>query len=87
MFQGTLFLFLPTFLFLRSRDLPLPYYLINHLTSHLTLCQQHHMTHTKALVPHCLPDWDTLLFSLLIVKHSYLLFYIIDPHFLLAMTS
>jgi len=26
----------------------------SHLTSHLTLCQQHHMAHTKALVPHCL---------------------------------
>jgi len=39
----------------------------SHLTSHLTLCQQHHMTHTKVLVLYCLPDWDTLLFSSLIV--------------------
>jgi len=87
-FQGTFF-FLPTFLFSRSHDLPLPYHLIDHmtshLTSHLTLCQQHHMTRTKVLVPivrligtsYCSPF---LLFS-------YLLFCIIDLHFLLAMTS
>ena len=77
------FSFLPTFLFSRSHDLPLPYYLTdhmtNHLTSHLTLCQQHHMTHTKAPVLHCPPDWDTLLFSPL-------LFYIIDPYCSMSLT-
>ena len=83
------FSLLPNFLLFRSCDLPLPYHLIDHMTSHmtshLTLCQQHHMTHTKVLVPIvCLigtPYWSPLLLF------SYLLFYVIDPHFLLAMTS
>jgi len=90
------FYFRPLFSFSDHVTFSIPHHLIDHmtshLTSHLTLCQQH-MTFlgTKVLVSivlpfYCPPIWDTLLFfsfSLL----SYLLSYVIDPHFLLAMTS
>jgi len=85
--------------FLDHVTFSIPHHLIDHitshLTSHLTVCQQH-MTFlsTNVPVPHCppnwatypfycLPVWDTLLFSPFSLL-SHLLFYIIDPHYLVA---